>query len=81
MISIDATRRYFDKYVATWNPCDTHHMNITIHRALHEDPSLLDTSEIFNSNPPKVHNDNSYSLKYTTSQHEDICRTLYYSHV
>ena len=50
MISVDATRRYFDKYVATWNPCDTHHMNITIHRALQEDPCLLDTSEIFNSN-------------------------------
>ena len=51
MISIDTRRRYFDKYVATWNPCDTHHMNITIHRALQEDPSLLDTSEIFNRNP------------------------------
>ena len=51
MISVDATRRYFEKYVTTWNPCDTHHMNITIHQELQEDPFLLDTSEIFISNP------------------------------
>ena len=51
MIRVDATRRYFDKYVITWHPYDVHHMNITIHRELQEDPFLLDTSEIFISNP------------------------------
>ena len=44
-------QKYFDKYVTTWNPHDTHHRNISIHRPLHEDPRLLDSTKIFNANP------------------------------
>ena len=50
-IRVDAARRYFDNYVIAWNPCDDHHRNISIHRPLHEYHCLLDTSEIFNTNP------------------------------
>ena len=55
-IIVDAARRYFDNYVTAWNPRDAHHRdahhrNISIHRPLCEDPCLLDTSEIFNTNP------------------------------
>ena len=50
-IRVDAARRYFDNYVTAWNPCDAHHRNISIHRPLEQDPCLLDTSEIFNTDP------------------------------
>ena len=50
-IRVDAARQYFDNYVKAWNPRDAHHRNISIHRPPEEDPFLLDTSEIFNTNP------------------------------
>ena len=49
-IRVDVARQYFDNYVTTWNPHDSHHRNISIHRPLEEDPFLLDISEIFNTN-------------------------------
>ena len=50
-IRVDAARRYFDNYVTAWNPHDAHHRSISINRPLQEYPFLLDTSEIFNTNP------------------------------
>ena len=50
-IRVDAASRYFDNYVTAWNPRDARHRNISIHRPLEEYPCLLDTSEIFNTNP------------------------------
>ena len=50
-IRVDAARKYFDNYVTTWNTRDAHHRNISIRRPLREDTCLLDTSEIFNTNP------------------------------
>jgi len=45
---------FFDKYVTAWNPCDIHRRNIIVPRTLNDDPFLLNTSQIFSSNP---HND------------------------
>ena len=37
--------------MTAWSPRDTHHRNISLHRPIHEDPCLLDSTKIFNANP------------------------------
>ena len=41
----------FDNYVTTQNPRENHDTHMDMHQSIEVDPCLLDTQEIFTSNP------------------------------
>jgi hypothetical protein len=44
-------KSFFDNYVTAWNPRENHDTHMAIHQSIQDDPCLLDTEEIFSSNP------------------------------
>jgi len=49
--SVNAAKTYFDKYITTWNPRDIHGRKILVSHNLNDDPCLLESAQIFSSNP------------------------------
>jgi ATP-dependent DNA helicase PIF1 len=48
---VHGAKTYFDRYVTAWNPRDIHRRNIMVPRSINDDPCLLNTDQIFSSNP------------------------------
>jgi hypothetical protein len=44
-------KSFFDNYVTAWNPRENHDTHMAMHQSIEDDPCLLDTKEIFASNP------------------------------
>jgi hypothetical protein len=48
---IYAAKSFFDNYVTAWNPREHHDTHMAMHQSIEDDPCLLDTKEIFATNP------------------------------
>ncbi len=48
---INSAKIFFHKHVTTWNPCKSHDMCIHMHQSIQEKAFLLDTKDMFSSNP------------------------------
>ena len=48
---IYAAKSFFDNYVTRWNSREHHDTHMAMHQSIEDDPCLLDTKEIFATNP------------------------------
>ena len=51
LAELQVAKRYFDRILIAWNPRDIHRRNTMVPRGLTDDPCLLNTDQIFASNP------------------------------
>ena len=55
ILTVEVAKMFFDTYVTTWNPRDTHLLTSRLHHSTTNDPWILASPSIFSSN---------YSLNY-----------------
>jgi len=70
---INDANNFFDNYITAWNPRANHDTHMAMHQSIEDGPFLLDTQEIFTSNPLEDYEQLLNQVQRHTKCNEKTC--------